>query len=165
MYYDELVENTDDLFSSNKITSPEIRGNCDKYYEKCEIIFKCAADYFNNTMSEIDRINNKEEYNNAFARFKTIWDNGNIKKRKHIELFGSGKHGSRIRNAETGNKYPHLVGSSQEYLYFKISDSTCRFRKEPLMLYYDNPEQYERHQFTVVNQTVKEQWLGSRNKQ
>ena len=52
-----------------------------------------------------------------------------------------------------------MVGSAAEDLYFKVVDSSARSgRKDPLMLYYDTPEQYENHHFTTVETDVKELW-------
>lgn len=76
-----------------------------------------------------------------------------------IENFGSGMHGSRIRNAVTGVYYDYYVGSSDEDFLFKVVDSTGRNgNQEPIMLYYDTPEQYERHHYTSVSTQVKQNW-------
>lgn len=123
MYYDELVENAEDLFITPQDNG--LRGN--KNYEKVTILF-----------------NNK-------------WKDGKFYKKLTIEKFGSSLNGSRIRNAVTGGKYPHMVGSINEDLYFKVCD-TSGVRNDPLILYYDNPEQYENHFFTNIDQRIKEDW-------
>jgi hypothetical protein len=132
MYYDELLETVDDLSITNKMNkmkSTEMGRNADKNYDKFTILF-------NNT-----------------------WRDGKFHKKVTIELYGSGQQGSKIRNAVTGERYSHLVGSAAEDLYFKVVDSTARNgRKDPLMLYYDTPEQYENHHFTTVETDVKERW-------
>ena len=132
MYYDELLETVDNLSITNKMhkmKSREMGKNADKNYEKFTIPF-------NNT-----------------------WKDGKFYKKVTIEVYGSGQQGTRIRNAVTGEIYSHLVGSADEDLYFKVVDSTARNgRKEPLMLYYFTPEQYENHYFTTVDLDVKELW-------
>ncbi len=84
------------------------------------------------------------------------------KKRVSIENHGSGQIGSRVRNAVTGHLYPFLVGSRDEYSLFKVIDSTARGGKNyPLMLYYDSPEQYEKHHYVNLSLDVKQRWYKS----
>jgi hypothetical protein len=129
MYYDELLETVDDLSITKKMKSTEMEKNADKNYDKFTIPF-------NNT-----------------------WRDGKFYKKVTIEIYGSGQQGSKIRNAVTGERYSYLVGSAAEDLFFKVVDSTARNgRKEPFMLYYDTPEQYENNHFTTVETDVKERW-------
>jgi hypothetical protein len=132
MYYDELLETVDDLSMDNKhnkMKSTDLGRNLDKNYEK------------------------------HIIPFNDTWKDGKYHKTMTIENYGSGQQGTRIRNAVTGVRYPHLVGSSAEDLYFKVIDSTGRSgRKDPLILFYDTPEQYENHHFITVNPDVKENW-------
>jgi hypothetical protein len=67
-----------------------------------------------------------------------------------------------IRNAVTGIRMAHRVGSKYEDLYFRAMDvhsnSHTPINDLPRKLFYDNPEQCERHlQITVPNE-VKETW-------
>jgi hypothetical protein len=134
MYYDELMETADNEISSvehklNKIKAAEEARNVDKYYEKYSVLFN------------------------------NIKKDGKFYKTVTIENFGSGQIGTRIRNAVTGMRYTNLVGSIDEDLFFKVIDSTGRKgRKEPLILFYDTPEQYENHHYTTLQQNVKERW-------
>ena len=132
MYYDELMETVDDLSLGNKmnnIKSTEMGRNVDNNYEKYSILF-------NDT-----------------------WRDGKFHKKITIEIYGSGQQGNRIRNAVTGERYPHMVGSVNEDLYFKVVDSSGRSgRRNPLIMFYDTPEQYENHHFTIVGSDVKENW-------
>jgi hypothetical protein len=80
----------------------------------------------------------------------------------------------RIRNAVTGVWYrddhpkcKYLVGSAQEDVFFKVHFSTGEpeltsasrnNRKNTTLLFYDSPEQFERHQRMTVAQSVKEKW-------
>ena len=53
----------------------------------------------------------------------------------------------------------YLVGSKEEDLFYKVSICTGIDRDNgPIHLYYDSPSQYENHQFTYVNDDVKEWW-------
>ena len=134
MYYDELMETADNEISSvehklNKIKAAEEARNVDKYYEKYSVLFN------------------------------NIKKDGKFYKTVTIENFGSGQIGTRIRNAVTGMRYTNLVGSIDEDLFFKVIDPTGRKgRKEPLILFYDTPEQYENHHYTTLQQNVKERW-------
>lgn len=81
-----------------------------------------------------------------------------------LNLYGSGSIGTRIRNAVTGDDANVLVGSSNEDLFFKVSDSSGRYgRQHPLVLYYDSPEQFENHYLTTINQNIKNQWHKKKN--
>lgn len=100
-----------------------------------------------------------ENYEKHRVPVNKTWKDGRFYKDVVIELYGSGQTGSRIRNAVTGHKYPYVVGSSDEYLFFKVSDSTGRHgRNYPLILFYDSPEQYENHYFTNVEPHIKAIW-------
>ncbi len=78
-----------------------------------------------------------------------------------IENYGSGSHGTLIRNAVTGARYNIIVGSNEEDILFKVIEASGRNgRRDPLMLYYDSPEQYENHHFTTVSVNVKQKWYN-----
>jgi hypothetical protein len=109
------------------------------------------------TNSAFQKLNNN--YEKYSIPFNKIWVDGKFYKRITIKNYGSGGQGTRIINAVTGNKYNIKVGSAEENLFFKVTDSTgFNGRNEPLMLYYDCPEQYENHYFTNVSQNTKQQW-------
>ena len=92
-----------------------------------------------------------------------------IGKRKKIEMgyfTTSYIPESKIVNAITGHRYrdedpkcKYLVGSIQEDLLFKARISNGETGQEPVLLFYDSPEQYEKHQHIILNQTLKETWL------
>jgi hypothetical protein len=80
----------------------------------------------------------------------------------------------RIRNAVTGLWYrddhpkcKYLVGSEQEDIYFKVRINTGEMEvfsrnktknTTSYLLFYDSPEQFERHQRMTLNQALKEKW-------
>jgi len=80
----------------------------------------------------------------------------------------------RIRNAVTGLWYrddhpkcKNIVGSVQEDIYFKVKLSTGEMevfsrnisKNTPSsLLFYDSPEQFERHQRMTLSQVLKEKW-------
>jgi len=65
-----------------------------------------------------------------------------------------------IRNAITGEKYRgYYVGSNDENLFFKVMNSTAETKnKDPYLLFYDNPEQWERHNKQTCPLNIKEKW-------
>lgn len=76
---------------------------------------------------------------------------------------------SKIVNAVTGYRYrdedpkcKYVVGSIQEDLLFKVNISNGETNQEPVLLFYDSPEQCEKHQHLILNQTVKENWLNKK---
>ena len=64
---------------------------------------------------------------------------------------------SRIRNAITGIRMDERAGSKHENMYFSVMD-TLDTSKDPRKLYYNNPEEYERHFKVFLPETVKNAW-------
>jgi hypothetical protein len=80
-------------------------------------------------------------------------------KLKTIGIFGSGDVGSSIRDAITGvRNYAHKVGSVSEDLYFKARICTGELGPDNPSLFFDSPEQYERHMFAKLDDEVKMRW-------
>ena len=90
---------------------------------------------------------------------KKLLVNGKIKNVK-IDCYTSGHAGTYIRNADTGNYYKYKVGSKQEDLFFKIGFSTgeLKTKNSSNVLFYDSPEQYEKHLMEEIKQEIKEIW-------
>ena len=72
---------------------------------------------------------------------------------------------TRIRNAVTGFRYRddhpkmrYLVGSRQEDIFFKVVISNGENGNRSVFLFYDSPEQFERHQRVTLPQPIKEKW-------
>jgi len=67
-----------------------------------------------------------------------------------------------IRHAMTGITTRHRVGTKHQDLYFTVADTSGNGRqlKFPKHLYYDSPEEYERHQCIQVTQETKERWYA-----
>jgi hypothetical protein len=73
--------------------------------------------------------------------------------------------GTVIRDAITGIYDPSCrVGKRDEFLYYKVCMATGEGPRgkygeaEPHHLYYDNPEAYERHFCTTVDESIKNRW-------
>jgi hypothetical protein len=82
--------------------------------------------------------------------YNKIWRNVNtngVLKKTKIEVYTSSDFGHHIRDAETGDYYPYLVGSNDEHLFFKVGLSTgeCKSRNGSSTLFYLSPEKYVEH--------------------
>ena len=111
-----------------------------------------------------------------------------------IKCYTSGQQGNTIKNAQFGtdyvygfsdltNKYVligknfkpnsikknifHKVGSYDEDLYYKVIVCTGENKKarEPIVLFYNNPEQFERHHGVVISREDKNKWYEKRKQQ
>ena len=110
-------------------------------------------------MNNIDNRANNKNYDKYSILVNKVWTNGKYYGKVHIENYGSGQQGDRIKNAVTGERTRFAVGSSDEDLFFKVSEASGRNgRNIPLVLFYDSPEQYENHHFTAVDEKIKEAW-------
>lgn len=111
-----------------------------------------------NTRSQ-NSISKKEEFNSLKGFYK-VYHMIN-KKPVRIEFYETSYcPGSFIRNAVTGYIYKGLrVGKTDEDLLFKVNNATGETGKGPHFLYYDNPEQWERHFHTVCPVETKQLWL------
>jgi len=65
-----------------------------------------------------------------------------------------------IRHAVTGVVSRHRAGTKYQDLYFSVTDTSGLGRKlkYPKHLYYDSPEEYERHHHIQISQESKERW-------
>ena len=56
-------------------------------------------------------------------------------------------------------KKPIIVGSKESEKFFIVTNSMgLTESNDPVILYYDCPEQYERHRHTTLSKTVKDTW-------
>ena len=65
-----------------------------------------------------------------------------------------------IRNAITGERYNGFhVGTYNENLFFKVIDATAPVKnKDPYILFYENPEQWENHTNQICSEQIKKTW-------
>lgn len=67
--------------------------------------------------------------------------------------------GSMIRDAITGHRYSrYRVGSWNEDLFFKIKEVSGNIGYKSNILFYDSPEQFERHMKVNVSIETKKNW-------
>jgi len=101
-------------------------------------------------------------YNKITRMINVKKKDGNIKKeKKGIEIYTTGSTpGTAIRNAITGVRHNgYRVGSACEDVFYKVALATgeCSGR-DSCILFFDNPEQYERCMYTTVDQSSKDTW-------
>lgn len=64
-----------------------------------------------------------------------------------------------IRDAISGAiRAPYRTGTTDEYLFFSVRLATGETRANGSNLFYDSPEQYERHFRVELTESVKQQW-------
>ena len=85
-------------------------------------------------------------------------------KKKSIDVYSTNSTpGSQIRGAIGGSYYQGFrAGSRDEDIFFKVMLATGEC-SDSSILFFDNPEQYERHLCAVVSQEDKEKWYKKFN--
>jgi hypothetical protein len=85
-------------------------------------------------------------------------------KKTRVDCYTTGVSGSNIRNAETGDFYKYKVGSKDEDLFFKIAlaSGKLKTKNSSNILFYDSPEQLEKHLFIEIDNYIKEQWVDKK---
>lgn len=90
---------------------------------------------------------------------------------KTVEFYDTGcVMGSSIRYASSGFRTSHKVGSRDQDLYFKVvntahpTSSSSKKVRAPCHLYYESPEQWEKHFHTVCPEDVKDAWREKYNR-
>jgi hypothetical protein len=116
-------------------------------------------DITHNQKKELNSIKSFDTgYGYVFRNKMTL---SNKVKNSRVDCYTSGDSGVRIRNAETGQYYKYKVGSKDEDLFFKIALATGELKTTngSNVLFYDSPEQYEKHLMTEVDQEIKDRWV------
>tara|TARA_B100001094_G_C17537103_1_gene487370 strand:+ start:68 stop:472 length:405 start_codon:yes stop_codon:yes gene_type:complete len=95
----------------------------------------------------------------------------NIEKNKHkdninkIEYYYQNVQGKRIINALSGRIYNYKVGSKDEYIFFR---TVVAMHKDGITdgvkLFYDTPDDYERHWGVILDNEIKQRWKYKINK-
>lgn len=79
-----------------------------------------------------------------------------------VEMFDSGTCiGNRIRDPMSGARLNERIGSKQELHYLKVRMAGFNPGKT-VTLYYDSPEQLERHHKCKVSTNIKERWIQTK---
>jgi hypothetical protein len=116
------------------------------------------GDNFEKTKEQLDDI---KKLDKGYRKFKKVINNifnGREYKSVNIEIYLSSDTGCRIRDAITGKYSEHLVGSKEEDLYFKAHVEVTIAGYSQGSAFYASPEDYERHQFTILPSETKQKW-------
>jgi hypothetical protein len=96
--------------------------------------------------------------------YNKIWrimpkKNGELKRTK-VEVYTTSGFGNQIRDAETGEYYPYLVGTADEDLFFSVILATgeCKSRNGSSTLFYLSPERYMQHQNQPLDEKIILRW-------
>ena len=115
------------------------------------------------TLNNNEALNNLKKMDKGYQRvsrkFNKVWVDGKYYKNINIEIYCSSENGY-IRNAITGYRSRVKVGSSEEYTYFKVKMASGECKNNSGVLFYDSPEQFEKHQFINLKLPIKEQWYN-----
>lgn len=86
------------------------------------------------------------------------------KKMKEIAIYSTHCNPGRlIRDPVFGTRTNDRVGSLAERSYFRVRMTTVGDGSEPVTLYYDCPEAYEKHLYASVSHETKKEWRGRQN--
>ena len=109
----------------------------------------------------------KDELKKSDRGYNAIWrmllKNDKLKRTK-IEVYTSGCFGSQIRDAESGEFYSHIVGSTDEDLYFSIILATgeCSSKNGSSTLFYLSPQHYMKHFNCTLDEKFIAKWQEKR---
>jgi hypothetical protein len=107
----------------------------------------------------------REDYKKAdpcYSKIKRVMEIDGGKKKVSVEIYRTPVHpGATIRNAmtglfETGEK----VGTSDEDHYFSVILATGETGQNSAVLFYDSPQQYERHFGCKLSTDIKSKWAN-----
>lgn len=112
-------------------------------------------DKFNNNMFK-----NKNDTNIMVKGYHRVFRKVNNKKIPIYLHTTRYTPGSKIRNAISGFGDRNIVVGRNENLFFKVGMCTGELGKDPYgtHLYYDSPEQYEKHFHTYIDKKTKDLW-------
>jgi hypothetical protein len=124
-------------------------------------------DAYHHDLNESNEINNDLSTLNTLGKFKRKSKYYHKMNRGGVQIgvYSSGQTGfTCIRNAETGELSNYVVGSLNEDLFFKVAVATGEFPCGPITLFYNSPEHFEKHQYTIVDEEMKLHWREKNRK-
>jgi len=80
------------------------------------------------------------------------------KGKKFITAFETNYGNTFCINARTNQQYNVKFGSKEEESLFSVIIATGETGQTPIVLFYDNPEQYERHFDVLIKDETKQRW-------
>jgi hypothetical protein len=113
-------------------------------------------------LNDFKRNNVASMFHTVTRRFNNEWK-GKFYNNIKISYYGTNTtSGSRIRHAITGEVTQFIVGRKKdESNFFKVVVGSGQHSNGPVHLFYNSPEEYENHQFVVLEQDIKERWFNN----
>lgn len=106
------------------------------------------------------QINQQLKKQDPHYHYRFLNGGDNSKKRK-IEFYSTNEYATCIRDAMTGKYYKNMkVGTKSECMFFKI-----KIFEGPrgFTLFYNSPEEFEKHQHKILSSQIKEKWYKQYN--
>lgn len=97
--------------------------------------------------------------------YRYIENEDGILERKKLEVYTTSGVGSRIRNAETGEYYPYLMGTYDEYLFYSVILATGELKSENSsnVLFFQSPHHYMYFMNRKLNEEEIKKWEQRRD--
>ncbi len=112
-----------------------------------------------NSKKQKNILDNSKKADKGYYRLKKKVNNTTVK----IEFYNSGNIlGRKIRDPVYGSRLPEKIGSNGEHLYFKVRYTGIN-SKDPITLFYDSPQDFERHFKETIPTSIKTEWMNKRN--
>jgi len=120
-----------------------------------------TGSYARNVRRELKEIKQADPGYNSVRR-RVVGPDEKVRTMRIVFYETSSTPGMFLRNAMTGHRQePYRTGTYDEDLFYSVCLATGETgRRESSMLFYDNPEQYERHFFTQVPREIKDAWAN-----
>jgi hypothetical protein len=143
-----------DMLNDDSDTSTRMDENQNDYYDDESLS--------SSVKKRLSKINNEGVVINKHRVYRTKYTEDGYKKICKVEFYETPNvKGRFIVDAITGHKCaPYLVGTEDEDLFFSTMFATGETGRNASLLFFDSPEQYERHFNLEVSTAIKERWLN-----
>jgi hypothetical protein len=144
----------EELLNDDSDTSTRLDYNQNDYYDDESLTSSVKRRLLKST--------NEAGMIQKYRIYRAIYDEDGNKKVVKVDFYETpNSKGRYIVDAITGNKCaPYLVGTKDEDLFFSTMFATGELGREASLLFFDSPEQYERHFHVNVSTAIKERWLN-----
>jgi len=131
----------------------------DDYYDQEDLVYN-DSDRLDKILEESKKVD--RGHNNICIK---VQKRDGTLKRKKIDVYTSSGVGSRIRDAETGEYYPNIVGSKDEDLFYKVNWATgeCNSSNGSSIMFYISPQHFINHTNSKVSDKEISSWESKRN--
>ena len=136
----------------------------------CSVDTSYESTVVSNSASSINSKKKRNKKEEAKPSIYFIYQQIDKNKKKKINIFNSSiQINSHIINATTGfpcvddNMKYYTVGSKEEDLFFKVKFVSGENNIPGITLFYDSPEQYERHMNVTLSELTKVKYYEKRN--